>query len=208
MPIRREDKEFIQSLSLLGAILGACLGVIFVMHQSRSAHQEFEAVTEYHQTHAALLKLSQTVVNPNNPITDDNVMHQLQEQFEQTPQPDGPAKKGFWVELPQWGFIGLCMSGCILGAVGGYSTVMATGWIGTVIILYVIRLIYLCIRKTAPQYAASIHLQSKSQTNSQQKTSPIERDNSRILPTLVKLTFFIALVLMILGAVVWHITAM
>lgn len=203
MPIRREDKEFIQSLSLLGAILGACLGVIFVTHQSRNARQEFAEADEYQQTHAALLKLSQTIVNPNNPISDENVMKQIQEQFQQTQQPEGPVKRGFWVDLPKWGLIGLCTGGCIVGAVGGYGIVTVTGWAGTMMVLYCIRLIYMGIRKTMPQYAAAIHIQSDPQNNS----SSIERDNSRILPAIVKLTFFIALVLLILGALVWHVTA-
>jgi hypothetical protein len=57
MPIRREDKEFIQALSLLGALFGACIGVFAVMHLSDRARETHTAQTEYTQTQAALLKL-------------------------------------------------------------------------------------------------------------------------------------------------------
>lgn len=208
MSIRREDKEFIQSLSLVGALLGASIGLVVVTHLSRSAHKNYEEVSEYQQTQAALVKLSETVVNPNNPIADENVMKQVHEQFheqyQQTAQPEAPAKKSFWVQIPRWGYIGICVGVCGGGAILGYCSVTVIGWIGTILVLYLIRLLYLCIRRTAPAYAQSIHIRAPSDDRSQQ----YERDNGRILPTVVKLMFMLALVLMMLAAVVWHLTAL
>jgi cytosine/uracil/thiamine/allantoin permease len=47
MPIRREDKEFIQALSLFGALLGACIGVFAVVHFS-TANPRGPAETEHY----------------------------------------------------------------------------------------------------------------------------------------------------------------
>ena len=96
MPIRREDKEFIQALSLFGALLGACIGVFAVVHFSNQAREQHFEQNEYQQTHAALLKLSSTVVNPDNPIADENVLNQVQQQIEQTPAPKTVPEKSFW----------------------------------------------------------------------------------------------------------------
>ncbi|MHC5137295.1 MAG: hypothetical protein ACYSN7_01955, partial [Planctomycetota bacterium] len=99
MPIRREDKEFIQALSLFGALLGACIGVFAVVHFSSQARDQHFEQNEYQQTHEALLKLSTTVVNPDNPIADENVLTQVQQQIEQTPAPKTVPETSFWTGI-------------------------------------------------------------------------------------------------------------
>lgn len=203
MPVRHEDKEFIQALSLLGALLGACLGVFAVMHFSHKAQQKSFAHNEYQQTHAALLKLQSTVVNPNNPIADEKVLDQVQHQIQQTPAPEKPVRKNVWTHLPRWGYWGICGGGGFIGAVTGYSLVWSIGWIGTVIIYCLVRFLYGSVRIVAPGYASRIHLPQKG-TPYQGLTQRME---GRVLPTLVKLMFLIVFILGILAAAVWHLTA-
>jgi len=202
MPIRREDKEFIQALSLFGALLGACLGVFLVMHVSNRAQQQHVEKNEYQQTQAALLKLSSTVVNPANPIADENVLDQVQQHIEHTSAPEAMAEDSFWTRVPRWGYLGICGGGGILGAIGGYYGTWITGWAGTVFICYFIRLLYRIIRKVAPDYAAKINLKPVSQQHGQ-----MQREDGRILPTLVKLFFLMLFLLAILAAIVWQLTA-
>lgn len=201
MPVRREDKEFIQALSLLGALLGACLGVFAVMHISQQAQKQSVEQTELQQTQAALMKLSTTVVNPNNPIADEQVLNQVQDHIKQTPIPETIEKDHFWTRLPRWGFWGICGGGCAVGAVAGYAGVWGTGWIGTVFIYHFIRGLYRIIRRVAPNYAVGINLQPVDN-----KSGPHQREEGRILPTLVKLFFLMLFILAILAAIVWHLT--
>jgi hypothetical protein len=205
MPIRREDKEFIQALSLFGALLGACIGVFVVMHVSNQAQQQYTEQNEYEQTHAALLKLSSTVVNPANPIADKDVLNQVQEQIKQTPVPKVDSEKGFWTRVPRWGYWGICGGSGVLGALGGYYGTWITGWCGTVVIYYIIRFLYRILRKVAPAYAASINLQPLSKDG--QGHIQVPREDGRLLPTLVKLFALLLFLLGVLAAVVWHLTA-
>lgn len=204
MPIRREDKEFIQALSLFGALLGACAGVFAITHISKQARQQYSERHEYQQTHAALLKLSSTVVNPDNPITDENVLDQVQQQIQQTPTPEIVHEKSVWTRIPRWGYLGICGGSGVIGALGGYYGTWTTGWCGTIVTCYLIRFLYWIIRRAAPNYAASIHLHSASRQGEQ---GHIQREDGRILPTLVKLFALLLFVLGILAVVVWHLTA-
>ena len=206
MPIRREDKEFIQALSLFGALLGACIGVFAVVHISNKAQEQHVEQNEYQQTHAALLKLSSTVVNPNNPIADENVLNQVQQQIDQTPAPKTVPEKGFWTGIPRWGYLGICGGSGILGAMAGYFGTWTTGWCGTIFICYLIRFLYGIVRRTAPSYALKINLQPVSEQN-EQAHMQVPREDGRMLPTMVKLFALLLFVLAILAAVVWHVTA-
>ena len=204
MPIRREDKEFIQALSLFGALFGACIGVFVVVHISNQAQEQHFEQNEYQQTHAALLKLSSTVVNPGNPIADENVLTQVQQQIEQTPSPEIVSEKSVWTRIPRWGYLGICGGSGILGALSGYYGTWITGWCGTIFICYLIRFFYRIIRRVAPNYALRINLQPVSV---QQGHIQTQREDGRMLPTMVKLFALLLFVLAILATVVWHLTA-
>jgi hypothetical protein len=206
MPIRREDKEFIQSLSLLGALFGACIGVFAVIHLSDRARETHTEQTEYTQTQAALLKLKTAVVNPSNPISDENVLSQIQQHVPQGPAPAADPQQNFWLRIPRWGYIGLCGGGGIAGAVGGYGSIWLVGWVGSIFVLYLIRAMYRTIGKVAPNAPAVRNTGGGAGTQSY--TGQYQRNEERILPTLVKLFFLLAFVLSILAAVVWKLTAL
>jgi hypothetical protein len=207
MPIRHEDKEFIQSLSLFGALFGACLGVFAVIHLSDRAHKTYAQQTQEHQEQAALLKLSNTLLKPDiEPIVDKEVLAQVQEQLPQQEVESVPVES-FWLGLPRWGYWGLCAGGCIAGVFAGYGSVWLTGWVGSIFVYYFIRLLYTSIRKTAPTFYAAQRTQGNIQNSSSYGVT-YQRDDTRILPTLVKLFFLLLFVLCILAAVVWHVTAL
>ena len=206
MLIRHEDKEFIQALSLFGALLGACAGVFVVVHISNRVHQQYSVQNEYQQNHAALLKLSSTVANPNNPIADENVLDQVQQQIEQIPAPKVVAEESFWTCIPRWGYLGFCGGGGVLGALGGYYGTWTTGWCGTIFICYFIRFLYKIIRRVAPESAVKIHLPPVSGEDEQSHYC-IPREDGRILPTLIKLFFLLLFLLGILAVIVWRLTA-
>ncbi|MCI0498735.1 MAG: hypothetical protein L0Y36_03505 [Planctomycetales bacterium] len=206
MPIRREDKEFIQSLSLFGALFGACMGVFAVVRLSDRAHQTYAKQTQTHQEQAALLKLSDTLLKPSvEPIIDKEVLTRVQDQMPQTEDKIVPVKS-FWLDLPRWGYWGLCAGGCLAGVFAGYGTVWATGWAGSIFIYYFIRLLYKGIRKTTPHLAAAQQVGANG-SFSPSYGMPHHRDDTRLLPTIVKLSFLLLFVLGILAAVVWRLTA-
>ena len=207
MSIRREDKELIHNLAVLGALLGACLAVFVTAHLSNRAHEQNQRHTEYQQTHAALAKLSSPKGVPGELVVDQTIIKQMQEQI-QLEQPEAAAdvQQSFWLRIPHWGFIGICGVSCIGGAIAGFSSIWLTGWIGSVIVYFFIRLLYKLVRKVAPNSATAMSI-SASQSKGV-GVAAFQRDDNRILPMVVKLVFLLLLVLGVLGAVVWHMAGM
>lgn len=205
MSIRREDKELIHNLAVLGALLGACLGVFAMVHLSGKAHEQSQKHNEYQQTHAALAKLSSPKGVPGELVVDQTIIKQMQDQIQQEEPEAVETPKSFWLGLPQWGFWGICGISGVGGAVAGFSTIWLTGWTGSAIIYYFIRLLYKVIRKVAPNsnVAKSFAPNQQIQTSGY---STIQRDENRVLPTVVKLLFLLLLVLGVLGVVVWHVS--
>ena len=203
MSIRREDKELIHNLAVLGALLGACLGVFGIMHLSNNAREQHARHSEYQQTHAALAKLGDPTGLPGELVVDKTVLEQVQQQI-QSEEPEAVSEKeSLWLKMPRWGFYGICGAGGIAGASAGFITIRLTGWVGSIMIYYFIRLLYRLICKVAPNSATAKSLmQPKPATT--YGTVTITRDETRILPVVVKLLFLLALVLGVLGVVVWH----
>ena len=205
MLIRREDKELIHNLALLGAFFGACLCVFLTVHMSNKAHEQHKENNEYQETNAAIAKLSSSSASPEKPVVDENILQQVQEHIQQEQPDNEAAKKSFWIELPQWGFWGICAGGGLVGAIAGFSGIWVSGWTGSVILYGLIRLFYKIIRKIAPNSAAAkLTQRSSSQTDHQ----AFERSQERIFPTLVKLTFILLGALGALAIVMWKVTGL
>lgn len=208
MPIRREDKEFIQSIALIGALFGAFVGVIVTIHLSDRAHEQDSLQAEYHQTHAAITKLSTagTVLDLQKPVVDQDVLKQVKEQIQYEQPAYLGTEKSFWLRIPRWGFFGICAGSCVAGAGAGFAAIWATGWISSAITFSLIRLMYRIIRKCSPNSKAAQRILAQSNTNIQNQMA-FQRDNTRVLPILVKLLLFFLLALCILLTVVWHLTS-
>lgn len=207
MPIRHEDKEFIQSLSLFGALLGACLGALAVVHLSDRARQNYAKQTQAYQEQAALLKLNQTLFKSAvEPLVDGQVLEQAEEHISGPAAAAAPVK-GFWLTVPRWGYWGLCAASGAVGAIGGYSAVWLTGWAGSYAVYYFIRLLYKGLRLAAPSWV-SVNILPVNKPSLTSGGIIYQRDDNRLLPTIVKLTFLMLFVLAVLAAVVWRITAL
>ena len=207
MSIRREDKELIYNLGILGGLLGACLGVFLMIHLSNRAHEQYQKQSQIQQTSEAIVKLSSSAINPEMPTLDQSLLKQVQEQIQQEHHDISEnANQSFWLRIPRWGFLGLCGAGGLIGVIAGFSTVWATCWGGSVFTYCFIRLIYKTIRKVAPN--SKIAQEQTPATVTTIGSPAFHRDESRILPVLIKLTFLLILVLSVLGMVVWHIAGM
>lgn len=201
MPIiRREDKEIIQNLALLGMLFGAFVGVFLTLHIDRKAKQRQLAQTTAVQTQSSLVRLNSSLPTEEMQLA-QAALGKLQD--EDTPDIESETiDSNFWLSLPRWKLWGICAGAGLAGGATGFFTLWGAGWLGSVWTYWLIRRIYGVIRTTAPDCAAARRAVSPKGAE-----CPFQRDNNRLLPTLIKLCMLLLTVLGVLAIAVWHLTA-
>lgn len=198
--IRREDKEIIHHLSLLGAMFGAVVSGFLVLHFHARAHQQLD-------TEAVALRTRQSLIQLTSSLTDEEAtvaqtaISQVQPDF----QPDTTSlqnEESFWLRLPQWGLWGLCGGAALGGGVAGYLSLWVAGWVGAIATYWLIRLVYRVIRAVAPNCAAA------RRPSGAAASGAFQRDQNRMLPTLIKLFMLLLMALSVLAVVVWNLIAL
>lgn len=198
--IRREDKEIIQNLALLGMLFGAFVGVFLTLHMDRKARQQQDVQAATAQTQSSLVRLSSSL-----PTEEVQLAQAALGQFQDEDTPDIESETiddNFWLGLPRWKLWGICAGAGLVGGTAGFFTLWGAGWLGSIWTYWLIRRIYGAIRTAAPDCAAA-----RRTVSPRGAECPFQRDNNRLLPTLIKLCMLLLTVLGVLAIAVWHLTA-
>ncbi|NLK41517.1 MAG: hypothetical protein GX298_05635 [Planctomycetes bacterium] len=199
--IRREDKEIIHNLSLLGALFGAVVGGFLVLYSHKQANHRIDSKAATAQTQQALVQLTSNLTTEEASVA-QAALSQVNPDF-QPDIPDVSSEKSFWVDLSPWSLRGLCAGAAMVGSVAGYVSLWGAGWLGAILTYKLIRLIYRVIRAVAPNCAAAQRLATPSGT-----VCTYQRDQNRLLPTLVKLFMLLTMALSVLAVVIWHLISL
>ena len=199
MQIRREDKEFISYLSLLGAGLGAMLAVLAVFNFRNNAKSQLSQQRHYVQQNSLFLALadSQLIEDWNRA---NNIAGGFADNVKQASAKLGRLENGFWATLPLTDLIVLCATACVGGFIGGYYSVWLMSAIGTVGTIKLIRLTYKIIWRVKPEFDGG---RQQIQTGND---FLIKRDKHRILSGLLKMSVTALIGLIILWVAVYYCT--
>lgn len=201
MRIRREDKEAVRCMAFVGAVLGACLGPVLILNQSRQAHEKLKQHQQFLDINASVLKID------NSPVTLDQLglstaaVGGVLTQLQQTESEIQELEQNFWVNLPQLTLIGMCVISSVCGVVAGYHVIWLLAWTGSLAVYKFIRAIYklhwlLGGEKPAEQVEEDDSTETKSRRNA-----------NRILPTVIKLVLLLIIAILTLAFVVYYLTA-
>ena len=199
--IRREDKEIIQNLSLLGMLFGAVVGCFLILHFNKQAHLKLNDQAAAAQTHNSLVRLSSNLTEQEASLA-EAAIGQVGAAIEPAPE-ELTLEKSFWTTLSPLGMWSVCASGALVGGGLGYLTLWGGSWLGSLLTYWMIRIIYSRIRTIAPACAAA-----RRTIPSNKNLCAFQRDQNRLLPTLIKLFMLLAITLSILAIVVWQLTAL
>ncbi|MCK4960574.1 MAG: hypothetical protein KAT00_14275 [Planctomycetes bacterium] len=203
MRLRREDEKIVRSLATVGAFFGACIGVLAIVNASRIAHRDLQDEQGHIDEYAPILQLDQSQFNAEQVVTSqlavDNVARQLQQKNDKIIQ----LEQGFWITLPTWGYAGLCI-GAGLGSMAlSYLAFWVIVYLGSLTIYKVIRSTYTCIRRLAPNSTCA-----QLETLPDGSDPAVRRNDSRVLPAVIKLSIMLIIALVLLAVAVYQLTAM
>lgn len=197
MQIRREDKEFINYIGLLGAGIGAILAVLAVFHFRDNAKNQLSQQKHYVQQNSLFLALA----NPQ-PIEDSGEANNIAGGFLDNVKQDnaklGRLENGFWATLPLAGLMVLCATACVGGFIGGGCSVWLISAIGTIGTIKIIRLTYKIIWRIRPEFDGG-----KQQIQNYNNVL-IKRDKHRVLPGVLIISVMGLIGMIILWVVVYY----
>ncbi len=197
MQIRREDKEFINYLRLLGAGMGAILAVLAVFHLRANAKNQLSRQRHYVQQNSRVLALA------NSQLIKDwgganNIDGGFLDNVKQANAELGRSENGFWATLRLTDLTVLCAIASVAGLIGGYCSVWLMSAIGTIGTIKLIRLTYKIIWRTRPEFDGG-----KQQIQDGNNVL-IKRDKHRILPGVLIISVMGLIGMIILWVAVYY----
>ncbi len=202
--IRREDKEIIHHLSLLAALFGAIVGGFLVLHFHTQAHSRLESETTAVQTQRTLSRLADNLSAEEASLA-QTALSQVKPEFNPTATDNQP-QESIWIGLSQWSLWSICAGAAVFGSIAGYLSLWGAGWLGASLTYWLIRLLYRVIRSVAPNCAAAQRLiVPDTETNTR---CAFQRNQDRLLPTLIKLFMLLFMALSVLAVVVWYLISL
>jgi hypothetical protein len=180
MLIRREDEEFINSLKMFGAIVGAVLSVVFVLGVRNRAVERTTQQREHVQQNAPLLVMAGVEVTSEQRAKPNESVAEFVHNVNETRTELSQIERGFWSTLPQNRLIAICVAAGTAGLLGGYCSVWLLSYIATIATIKLIRSAYRVIWRFKPDFDGGA-------PSRQEDSGRIERDDRRILPGVIKL---------------------
>ena len=202
MQVRRKDEEFINSLRLLGAGVGAILAVLAVCNtynRQNNKLSEQRAIVRQNAPLLALAGLQQAVEQDNSRA--DNIVGKFLEDINPAEAELARMENGFWTTLPLVAVTGLCAAAAVGGLVTGYCSVWMLSWMATIATIKFIRSTYKIIWRVKPQFDGGKQIQTDDDEN-----PLIKRDENRILPGVIKMCVMVLIGLIIFAIAVYYFT--
>jgi hypothetical protein len=194
MRIRKEDKKIVQYLALVGAISGAFIALLGIITESGRAHEQYQLEQQYVQEHFPLMYLRDSTVQTKDQVVSTEVLDNSKTELAMRQAKVAELEQGFWIKLPLWGLIGLCILAGLGGIIGGFSVTWMICWTGSIGMYTFIRGVYSLIRLVAPN-SSIVSVPDNCQEGSGM------RDEGRILPIFIKWSIIMLLAALLIGLI-------
>ncbi len=194
MRIRVEDKQIVIYFAMLGAVLGAGGCVLTLMNLAKKSHNQIDDVRQQIQVCASVLVLENLGGADPDP-TSRAIIDDQKRQIELHKVVLRDLESQFWNRLPEWGLIAFCIGGGLAGLLSGFAVFWLLGLIGSGLLYSFIRLLYRILRWIAPRSCDRPEIIAAFRAGQQVSL----RDNSRVLPTAIKISILFLIASVILG---------
>jgi hypothetical protein len=198
MAIRKQDKMIIHNVALLGAVLSALGAGSLLWHLHEKEHSSSVGQSDFVRQAMAIDKLKQA-----SELSDQlHLAEKMAEGFSVTNIQKAPQKDSFLASLSGGEMTGVVIAAAGAAGVVGYGVFWLSMWSGSMALYALVRCSYKIIYCIRPDYAVADKLEVA------QNGKPIfQRNPDRILPIAIKLIVLLTLALLMLGIIVWQLTA-
>lgn len=200
--IRREDKEIIQYLALLGMLFGAVIAVFVLLNQRQQALCQLQNQQQSQMAHQRISMLSNNISAEQVKLA-ENLLDQVH-QVQINSVPSKPLLNSFWLEMSKPRLLALIGLAALIGGASGYVAFGMAGWLGSFFTYWLIRRIYRLIGGAKPTNSV---LLPASYLRRDPNDSFIVRDPQRTLPMIIKVLVLLSCLLIAIGTIVWRLTA-
>ena len=193
MQIRVGDRKIVAFLALVGAVSGAALSLLWVFTEYSTAKNELAEERQYVQEHMPLLSLDDSVIKTENKEAPGKAIDESKAELARRAKRLSELEEGFWVNLSIWQLLGLGAGTLIVGLVGGYFI----AWLFWLLVMF---LMYMAIRGVYKRNRLKqeiSQLTEKLDIDDEDKIS--RRDDTRVLPQVIKWTVVILGMAVLLG---------
>lgn len=197
--IRREDKEIVQYLALLGMLFGAVIAIFVLLNQRQQALCQLQNLQQSQMAHQRISMLSSNIPAEQVKLA-ENLLHQVQTNSVSSK----PLLNSFWSELSKPRLLALMGLAGLIGGISGYFAFGVAGWLGSFFTYWLIRRIYRLIGGAKPTNPV---LPPASYLRRDPNDDFIVRDPQRTLPMVIKLLVLLTCLLTAIGMIIWRLTA-
>lgn len=188
-------------MAFVGAVLGACLGPVLILNQSRQAHDKLKEHQQFLDINASVLNISDSPVTLDQLGLSTAAVGGVLDQLQQTESEIQQLENSFWLNLPLWALASMCLGSCACGVAAGYHIVWLLTWIGSFIVYKFIRLVYKLYWLLGNEQPTQ-QLQEDGSVNTAR-----QRNTNRIMPLVIKLILLAVIAITILAFVLCYLTA-
>ena len=189
-------------MAFVGAVLGACLGPVLILNQSRQAHEKLKEHQQFLDINASVLSINDSPVTLDQLGLSTAAVGGVLNQLQQTESDIQQLENSFWLNLPLWALAGMCLGSCACGVAAGYHIVWLLTWTGSFIVYKFIRLVYKLYWLLGNEQPTQ-----KVQEDGSVNTTMRKRNANRIMPLIIKLIILAVVVITILAFVLCYLTA-
>jgi hypothetical protein len=189
-------------MALVGAVLGAVLGPVLILNQSRQVHEQLRQQQDFLNINASVRHIDHSPVTLDQLGLTTAAVGGVLDQLQQAESEIQQLEESFWIKLPLWALAGMCLGSFACGIVGGYHVVWLMAWSGSYFIYKFIRLIYRLYWLNGGDQPTTEEVQEDGTVNTVR-----QRNENRIMPLVIKFTILAVVVITILAFVLFYLTA-
>jgi hypothetical protein len=181
MRVRAEDKKILKILATIVAIACASIAVPTVLNESNRAKQDYQQQKSCVDRQMLLLSAEDAITSSNTEMIPAGMLEEAKLKLANEKLQLEKMETGFWISLPAWAFVAVCVGSGLFAAAGGYCASWIFSWATALAMIMTTRGVYHIIRRRFPDqkspYSAVSSLRTRGQDR-RKKASKMNRDLS------------------------------